>query len=144
MDTMAMTTTAAMPQIMDELSAEHAGLLPRLAELAALADTGGPALAAAVGALADELETALERHIAQEDDVLFPALACALDDAGMVQHFVDEHREILHLRDALLAAHRGGDDTAMRHAAADLAALMTAHMTREDMMLFPTARDRLG
>lgn len=141
MDTVVKSASA----LIEELSAEHAELLPEIEKLMNLATVNAPALHALVGQIADRIGAALDDHIAQEDKVLFPAYAKAAGDSSLVDQFTAEHREILSLRDALLAAHRaGGDGGRLGGIALRLADLLTSHMTREDMMLFPTVRDTLG
>ena len=131
--------------LIDELSAEHAELLPEIEKLMNLATVNAPALHAVVGQIADRIGAALDDHIAQEDKVLFPAYAEAAGNSGLVDQFTAEHREILGVRDALLAEHRaGGDSSKLGGIALRFADLLTSHMTREDMMLFPTVRDALG
>jgi iron-sulfur cluster repair protein YtfE (RIC family) len=130
--------------LIDQLSAEHADLLPSTDRL--LDSASGPAaqVRQAVDDCAAKLQAPLEEHIAQEDSVLFPAYARASGGEGLVAQFQAEHREILMLRDELLAARDGGDDGRLGPVAAQLAELLGDHMRREDMMLFPSAREILG
>lgn len=141
MDTVATSHSA----LIDLLSAEHAELMPGIEKLMNLAAVNLPALHALVGQMAGQIGAGLDEHIAQEDTVLFPAYAEAAGESGLVDQFIAEHREILSLRDELLAAHRAGSDSGrLAGIALRLADLLTSHMTREDMMLFPTVRSLLG
>ncbi len=134
----------AIAAIIDQLSAEHADLLPRMARLGQLAAAKSPDLLGQIEQCADHLQAPLEAHIEQEDDVLFPAYIERTGEDGVVALFVEEHRDILALRDQLLAAAREGADQArLRELAARLADLLASHMNREDMMLFPSARQAL-
>lgn len=129
--------------LLDRLSAEHAELLPCAAELASAAGDA-EALGRLLGRCADKLGAPLEAHIAEEDSVLFPAYAEQSGDGGLVEQFRSEHRELLALRDELLAAHRDrAGQPRLGGLAARLADLLTSHMTREDLMLFPSAREAL-
>ncbi len=140
-----MTNTDVMSYaaLIDQLSAEHAELLPctdRLLDVVAGADAD---LHEAIGGCLAKLRTPLEAHIAQEDDVLFPAYARASGGEGLVAQFRNEHRDILALRDELLTALDNNDTRKLCTVTAQLAELLGDHMRREDMMLFPSARDAL-
>lgn len=113
----------------------------RVGALAAAADAE---LREAVAGGADKIGGPLEHHIAQEDNVLFPAYAQASGGPGLVAQFEAEHREILQLRDELLAACESNDSPRLGMLTARFAELIGDHMRREDMMLFPSARDALG
>lgn len=130
--------------LIDRLSAEHADLLPCTAHLMELASKNSQELGAAIERCAAKLGGALDTHIADEDHVLFPAYARESGDEGLVGQFRDEHREIEILRDELLAAHKSQAEVPkMAAIAARLADLLHSHMTREDMVLFPSAREAL-
>ncbi len=142
-----MTITADVTHLgalIDQLSAEHAELLPSTDRLLDLVAGSSAELRRAVEGCVKKLQAPLEEHIAQEDNVLFPAYARASGGEGLVTQFRTEHREILALRDDLLAARDGGDDHQLALVAARLAELLGDHMRREDMMLFPSAREVLG
>lgn len=130
--------------LIDALSAEHAELLPQLERLMNVATANAPLLHTAVDEIAGRIGAALDEHIAQEDTVLFPAYAEAAGDSELVGQFGAEHREIMSLRDELLAVRsHGGDGAGLGGIALRLADLLISHMTREDMMLFPTMREVL-
>jgi iron-sulfur cluster repair protein YtfE (RIC family) len=142
-----MTMTADVTQfvaLIDQLSAEHAELLPCTDKLLDLVGGPGPELRQALENCVAKLQAPLEAHIAQEDDVLFRAYARASGGEGLVGQFRTEHREILALRDELLAARQNGDDRKLAAVTAQLAELLGDHMRREDMMLFPSAREVLN
>jgi hemerythrin-like domain-containing protein len=131
--------------LIDALSAEHAELLPEIEKLMNFATVNAPALRAFVGDIAGRIGPPLDEHIEQEEKALFPAYASAADDSGLVDQFSTEHREIRSLRDEMLAADRAGgcDGAALAGLVLRFADLLTSHMTREDMMLFPTMRATL-
>lgn len=137
--------TKTMSALIDELGAEHAELLPCTARLLELAATNSPELNATIEHCASKLGAALDNHVAQEENVLFPAFAREAGDQGLVGQFSGEHREILRLRDELLAAYRSGADARkLGGVATQLADLLGSHMSREDMILFPSARNMFG
>lgn len=139
-----MTTITEITPLIDKLAAEHADLLPCTAHLTELAAARSPEIAAALDRCWPVLTGALDAHIDAEDEVLFPAIARAVGDEGMTALFREEHREIRALRSALDAVRKqGGDIERLFAAVLRLADLLNAHMTREDAMLFPSARNAL-
>jgi iron-sulfur cluster repair protein YtfE (RIC family) len=137
------TDVITFAALIDQLSAEHAELLPCTDKLLDLATNTGPELCEAIESYAAKLQAPLEIHIAQEDDVLFPAYARASGGEGLVAQFRAEHRDILALRDELLVACTNGDGGKLGAIASQFAELLGDHMRREDMMLFPSAREVL-
>lgn len=138
------TDAVTFAALIDRLSAEHAELLPCTDRLLDLAAGAGPELREAIESCAAKLQAPLEIHIAQEDDILFPAYARASGGEGLVAQFRAEHRDILALRDELLAACNNGDSRKLGAITSQLAELLGDHMRREDMMLFPSAREVLS
>lgn len=141
-----MTTNAngsTFAALIDQLSAEHAELLPCTDALLDVSASSGTELIALIERCAVRLQAPLDAHIAQEDDVLFPAYANASGGEGLVAQFRAEHRDIMALRDDLLAAWRDGDRGRLGPLTAQLAELLGDHMRREDLMLFPSARAAL-
>ncbi len=131
--------------LMDQLGAEHAELIPWTEKVMDAARNKSPELGELVARYAGMLGQPLDSHIVQEDTVLFPAFAQATGDDGLPAQFSEEHREILALRDDLLAAHREGAAIAdLAAIAAQFADLLNSHMTREDEVLFPSARHALS
>ena len=138
------STPLSISELLDRLGAEHGELLPRIRKLARIADSDGAELTEEIDALAGLLSEPLEGHIAAEDDILFPAFARATNDRGVVSRFSEEHREILTLRDRLLAARRAGEArSTLRETVLQLGDLLTSHMSREELILFPIARELL-
>lgn len=129
--------------LIDQLSAEHADLLPCTDRLLDLAVSDGAELREAIESCLTKLQFPLEAHIAQEDDVLFPAYTRASGGEGLVEQFRIEHRDIIALRDELLTALKSNNTRELGTVTARLAELLGDHMRREDMMLFPSARDAL-
>ncbi len=129
--------------LIDRLSAEHVELLPWTDRTLDAASTAGRGLRELVAGHAAKIGEPLDQHIAQEDDVLFPAYARASGGDGLVAQFQAEHREITALRDALLVACASADPRRLAEIATQFAELLGDHMRREDMMLFPSAREVL-
>lgn len=134
---------ATFAALIDQLSAEHAELLPCTDKLLDSSASRGPELSELIATCAARLQAPLDAHIAQEDEILFPAYANASGGEGLVAQFRTEHRDIVALRDQLLAAWRDGDDGKLGGIVAAFAELLGDHMRREDMMLFPSARAAL-
>lgn len=126
-------------KVLDELRADHDELMPCAARLAALAASDPGAVAAKVAGCRALRDRLLE-HVVEEDRV-FPAIARYTGDEPLVERFRDEHREILVLRAALLAAceDRVGDTETIRGLAHQLAARLTEHMTEENRSIFRRA-----
>jgi iron-sulfur cluster repair protein YtfE (RIC family) len=136
--------TEQLQSLIDHLSAEHADLLPDMDLLLELSAGGSSALREAVEACSAKLREPLDSHIIQEDTILFPSYANVSGGDGLVSQFIDEHRQILALRDDLLRACESGDGETTVKVAGTLAELLGDHMRREDMMLFPAIRDALN
>lgn len=140
-----MESTATFDDLIDELGAEHEELLPCAVRLLELAGGNGSELSTTVERCTSKLGETLDRHIAQEDEVLFPAYAKESGNEGLVSQFSDEHREIQRLRDEVLDIHRaGGDPQQLGNLTAQLADLLISHIQREDGMLFPPAHEALA
>ncbi len=130
--------------LIDALSAEHQALLPELARLAQEAAASPESLKAAFGRIAPLIGLPLDEHIVNEDRELFPAYAACGGDAGILAFFTEEHVEILALRNRLVAAvEDNGNIDEIRFLAEQLADTLSAHMNREEEMLFPAMRDLL-
>ncbi len=127
--------------VLARLSDEHDTLLPLIVEIQAAAEAQDKT------ALIEQLITGraaltqeLDAHIALEEEVAFSLIGQAIGE-GMIAPFRAEHTEIRALRDEVLAqADAGG---APFNNCLQLCDLIQAHMQREDMMLFPSARDAL-
>lgn len=125
--------------------AEHQEALAVLSRLegAALAlrrgGDPGPSLAATLEAHAF-LSTAVRAHNDNEERALFPLLG---DDAPTAV-FVEEHQRLRELEGELARVARAGDVPATADVAIETVELLRAHIAREDDVLFPLARERLG
>jgi hemerythrin-like domain-containing protein len=86
------------------------------------------------------LSTAVRAHNDNEERALFPLLG---DDAPTAV-FIDEHRELRALEAELARVARAGDVRRTADVALEMVALLRAHIAREDDVLFPMARERLG
>lgn len=125
--------------ILTYLSAEHEELRATLAgiEMAAEAREGA-ALVARLEAARAALTGALDAHIATEEAEAFTVIAGALGD-GLVAPFYEEHGEIKRLRDAVYAELEQGAPP--YESSLSLCGLILSHQQREDMALFPSARE---
>ncbi|MGZ3623230.1 MAG: hypothetical protein ACXWPS_09225 [Ktedonobacteraceae bacterium] len=127
--------------VLARLSDEHDTLLPLIVEIQAAAEAQDETalldeLVAGRAALTEELDT----HIALEEDVAFNIIGQAIGEE-IVTPFRTEHTEIRALRDEVLSQANAG--VAPFNLCLQLCDLIQAHMQREDMMLFPSARDAL-
>ncbi len=138
-----MNRNTALPPLIAALSAEHRELLPQLAGVSETAAAAPATLHAALGRIAPLLGLPLDEHIANEERELFPAYVAAGGDAGMLSFFTAEHREILALRNRLVAALEAEDPDEIRSLAEQLADLLSSHIDREEEVLFPMMRDLL-
>ncbi len=130
--------SSELVQLIDRLEQEHAAVREALGALGALAEAGDAAeLRSALPARAAVLGAGLDDHSLTEDATLFPAIADAVGP-DLVGVFAAEHVEILALRDELYG---GGDDVTAP--CLGLCALLESHMEREELVLFPSARDLL-
>jgi hemerythrin-like domain-containing protein len=130
--------------LMDQLGAEHAELIPWTEKVMEAARSNSPQLTELVARQAGMLGQPLDSHIVQEDTVLFPAFAKETGDEGLVGQFSEEHRELLALRDEMLTLQREGAPVEkLADVASQFADLLNSHMTREDHVLFPSARHAL-
>lgn len=91
------------------------------------------------------LEEDVLAHFALEEDLLFPEMERhpALAQ-GPLRVMHAEHAAFRDLLAAARAARSAGDAERLGAAAADLAALLQAHIAKEDGVLFPLARQRLS
>jgi iron-sulfur cluster repair protein YtfE (RIC family) len=127
--------------LVTQLSNEHRDLLAVITHLQAAADAGdASALARRLIDAQDTLTNELDAHIALEESIVFPAVSGAHGE-DLIAVFRDEHREIRALRDQALA--RAGAGNAPADLVQRLCDLVVAHQQREDLMLFPSARDAL-
>jgi hemerythrin-like domain-containing protein len=86
------------------------------------------------------LSTAVRAHNDNEERALFPLLG---DDAPTAV-FIEEHRELRVLEAELARVARAGDVRRTADVALEVVELLRAHIAREDDVLFPMARERLG
>ena len=125
--------------VLTRLSDEHDTLLPLIVEIQAAAEAQDKtALLAKLVTGRAALTHELDAHIALEEDVAFSIIGQAIGEA-VVTPFRTEHNEIRALRDEVLTQADSGN--APFNLCLQLCDLIQAHMQREDMMLFPSARD---
>jgi hemerythrin-like domain-containing protein len=127
--------------VLTRLSDEHDTLLPLIVEIqAAVASQDKTALIEQLITGRVALTHELDAHIALEEDVAFSIIEQAIGEE-MITPFRTEHTEIRALRDEVLAQADAGSvpfDLCLQ-----LCDLIQAHMQREDLMLFPSARNAL-
>lgn len=125
--------------ILTHLSAEHEDLRVTLAQIEIAAEARDEAsLTARLEAARAALTGALDAHIAAEEAEAFPVIAGALGD-DLLRPFYEDHAEITSVRDELYGQLARGVppyEPSLR-----LCALILSHQEREDVMLFPSARE---
>jgi hemerythrin-like domain-containing protein len=128
-------------EVLTRLSAEHDTLRALLEGIASAAEARDSAalstrLEAAHAALSDELDA----HIAIEEAEAFATISQALGE-DLILPFCEDHVEIRSLRDEVYTRLARGE--APYEPSLHLCELILAHQQREDMMLFPSAREAL-
>ena len=127
--------------VLSRLSDEHDTLLPIIVEIQAAAEAqDASALFDEIAAGRTALTQELDAHIALEEDVAFSFIEQSVE-AGIVAPFRTEHTEIRMLRDEVLSQVDSG--VAPFNLCLQLCDLIQTHMQREDMMLFPSAKEAL-
>lgn len=130
----------------------------------AAAERARPVLRAA----AEVMATRLLRHAKKEDEALFPALEASWGGGGgptavMRQEHREIHEQAARFRETLRELHEvehpaieekgaelralaagGGSAAALRETGAAILRLLDAHFRKEEEILFPMARERLG
>jgi hemerythrin-like domain-containing protein len=129
-----MTTTIGL------LGSQHQEVLSRLAAVEAELDASDPGLAAFSAYLQGEV---LE-HFTLEEQALFPKLERhPAMRQGPLAVMNAEHAEFRTLLEELTAAVRADARDAQRMHAAEIIALLRAHIHKEDHVLFPLATELL-
>ena len=125
--------------------AEHEEALAALARLEAAAlalrrgEPGAPHLAAAC-AVHNLLTSAVKDHNESEERALFPLIG----DGAPVAPFVEEHGALRELERQLGLALASGAAGRVPAPALAIVDLLRAHIARENVVLFPLARELLG
>ena len=123
----------------DRLEREHVEVRQALGALQPLAQANdSAALFAALPKWEDVLVKGLNDHSSLEDDVVFPQLADYLG-SDLVAAFIGDHIDILAARDVLYAA---GESSV--NACLELNDLLGSHLSREEEILFPSARNAMS
>ena len=136
-----MSTNTELLALICTLEEEHVEVKDALDRIDKAVDTDDPsALKDALDRGVPVLTEGLDGHSAAEDDSLYPAIADALGQ-GLVDAFVDEHDRIRSLRNQIYAAVKSSK--ADFSASVEFSELLRSHIDREEMMLFPSARDLL-
>ena len=127
--------------ILAQLSTEHERLRALLDHIESAAEArDAAALAQSLEQARAALTTELDAHIATEEAEAFGAIADALGE-DLVTPFREDHSEIKATRDEVYERLGRGEapyETSMR-----LCALLLSHQLREDLMLFPSAREAI-
>lgn len=124
-----------MSAVIDLLGRQHQEVLARISQDQKRFD--GPGVA---GLFLDFLEADVIAHFLLEEDVLFPELAKFPDiAAGPLRVMQAEHETFRELLQTGNRARAQGNDAQLSMAATDLAALLQAHIAKEDRVLFPMA-----
>jgi len=128
-----------MSSLIAVLEQQHQDVLARIA--AAQGRFDAPTASDFVAYLEDDVLA----HFALEEELLFPEMAQhpALAQ-GPLRVMHAEHAAFRELLAAARAARSARDGEHLGAAAADLAALLEAHIAKEDRVLFPLARQRLS
>ena len=123
--------------VLTRLSREHADLRIHIERIASAAEARDAlALAASLEAARAALTSELDSHITVEETEAFSAM-----DEDLVAPFRAEHMEIHALRDAVFAQLKQSETP--YDLSLDLCERILAHQQREDLMLFPSAREAL-
>jgi len=137
--------TAELPAgiaLLDQLAKEHdevRSLLEGIEDSAARSDLVGAVEQVLAGS--GVIGEALDEHIVAEDTTLFPALVTEMGQE-LVDGFIQEHVRIRKLRDLVVSSARKNTLTAAD--TEEFCQLLREHMDKEDMMLFPSARELLS
>lgn len=127
--------------VLEQLTAEHGGLRAHLERIQSAAEAqDANALSARLEAAHTALMDDLDAHIALEEAEAFNPLVQMLGD-GLVEPFYEEHVEIRVLRDEVYTLLARGETP--YEPSLHLCELILAHQQREDLMLFPSAREAL-
>jgi hemerythrin-like domain-containing protein len=125
--------------VLTRLTSEHDTLRTLLERIQAAAEArDATALAASLEAARPALTDELDTHIAVEEAEVFASAAASLGE-GLLQPFYEEHVEIRQARGQIYAQLAQG--AAPFDASLRLCELVLAHQQREDLMLFPSARE---
>lgn len=125
--------------VLTRLSHEHADLRTYIERIASAAEARDAAtLAASLEAAHAALTIELDSHITVEETEAFTGIREELGE-GLVAPFYEEHTEIRALRDDVFARMARGE--APYGLCLNLCELILAHQQREDLMLFPSARE---
>ena len=130
-----LTTFAAMH---DAMRRDALRLVPSTARSDA---PGGPAL----GRWWARFERTIVQHHRREDDVILPAIVeRAPHTAGLFDGLGDDHVHLDATMAAIGAAITADDRPALSAAATGFAALLDAHLTREESVVFPAIVEHVG
>jgi hypothetical protein len=121
--------------VLTRLSREHADLRIHIERIMSAAEArDAPALATSLEAGRAALTSELDSHISVEETEAFSAMG-----EDLAAPFYAEHIEIRVLRDAVFAQLAQGETPC--DLSLDLCELLLAHQQREDLMVFPSARE---
>lgn len=128
-------------EVLTRLSAEHDALRTHLERIQSVVEArDAAALSASLEAARAALTDELDAHIAVEESQAFSVIAETLGN-GLIAPFREEHIEIRTMREEVYASLTRGESP--YQLSLHLCELILAHQQREDLMLFPSARDAL-
>jgi hemerythrin-like domain-containing protein len=129
-----------MSTLIDLLVRQHTEVLARIDR-----DVGNFDDPQVAGAFLDFLENDVVSHFRLEEDLLFPELAAVPSIAGGPLRVMNaEHAAFRDLLAAGKDARERREHGALATAATDLAALLRAHIAKENQVLFPMSLDALS
>lgn len=125
--------------ILTQLSSEHAELRALLSRIESAAEArDAAALTESLKVSRATLTVELDAHIAMEEIEAFDVISDTLGE-GLVAPFRADHAEIRATRDEVYE--RLGRGETPYEASVRLCSLLLSHQEREDLMLFPSARE---
>ena len=122
---------------------DHRNCDSQWAEIEAAAESGE---SGRVNAAWQAFEKTLRRHLAKEEEVMFPAFEAAtgMSDGGPTFVMRSEHQQMRGLLDQMAAAAGRGDHDELIDQGDTLLMLIQQHNQKEESILYPMAERALG
>jgi len=133
----------AIPSLSELFTGDHRGCDAQWAEVESAADGGSPEDTEAGWS---RFEQALRRHLAIEEEILFPAFeqVTGMTDGGPTFVMRAEHAQMRGLLDQMGQALGAGDHDKLLDLGDTLLLLIAQHNQKEERMLYPMAERALG
>jgi hemerythrin-like domain-containing protein len=127
----------------DFFSGDHHDCNTKWARVEALLDSGD---SAALGTVWQDFDQTTRRHLAMEEEVLFPAFEAmsGMGQSGPTVVMRQEHQQIRALLDQIAVAIDAGDTEEALDLGDTLHMLIQQHNVKEENMLYPMAENVLG